>query len=87
MAIVVQLKKLSRVRVSELMSKTGINTGTIFEQLFDPVLPVQGYRILTKDEYAPFLAPTISGGKHLPDRAIETPDWRWLILSKKWQEL
>jgi hypothetical protein len=68
------------------MSKTGVNTGKIFEQLFDTVLPVQGYRILTKDEYSPFLAPTISGGKHLPDRVIETPDLRWLILSKKWQE-
>ena len=68
------------------MSKTGVNTGKIFEQLFDTVLPVQGYRILTKDEYAPFLAPSISGGKHLPDRVIETPDLRWLILSKKWQE-
>jgi hypothetical protein len=41
------------------MSKTGINTGKIFEQLFDTVLPAQGYRILNKDEYAPFLAPTI----------------------------
>jgi hypothetical protein len=68
------------------MSKIGVNTGKIFEQLFDTVLPVQGYRILTKDEYSPFLVPTISGGKHLPDRVIETPDLRWLILSKKWQE-
>lgn len=68
------------------MSKTGVNTGKIFEQLFDTVLPVQGYRILTDKEYAPFLAPSISGGKHLPDRVIETPDSRWLILSKKWQE-
>ena len=68
------------------MAKTGINTGKIFEHLFDTVLPQKGYRILTKDEYAPFLAPTISGGKHLPDRVIETPDLRWLILSKKWQE-
>ncbi len=52
------------------MAKTGVNTGKIFEQLFDTVLPAQGYRILTKDEYAPFLAPTISGGKHLPDRVF-----------------
>jgi hypothetical protein len=35
------------------MSKIGVNTGKIFEQLFDPVLPVQGYRILTKDECPP----------------------------------
>jgi hypothetical protein len=68
------------------MSKTGVNTGKIFEQLFDTVLPTQGYRILPKDEYQSFLAPTISGGKHLPDRVIETPDLRWIILSKKWQE-
>lgn len=43
------------------MSKIGVNTGKIFEQLFDTVLPAQGDRILTKDEYAPFLVPTISG--------------------------
>ncbi len=68
------------------MAKTGVNTGKIFEQLFDSSLLAKGYRILAKQEYAPFLALSISGGKHLPDRVIETPDLRWLILSKKWQE-
>lgn len=69
------------------MSKVGINTGLVFEQLFNTVLPMKGYRIISKQEYQPFIGPSISGGKHIPDKVIETPDRRWLILSKKWQEI
>jgi hypothetical protein len=68
------------------MTKTGVNTGKIFEELFNTVLPMKGYRILEKKEYQSFMPLSISGGKHLPDKVIETPDNRWLILSKKWQE-
>jgi hypothetical protein len=69
-----------------MSSKTGVNTGKVFEQLYDTALQMKGYRLVNKTEYESFLAPSISGGKHLPDRVVETPDLRWLILSKKWQE-
>jgi len=69
------------------MSKAGINTGAVFEQLFNTVLPMKGYRIIDKQEYKPFIPLSISGGTHIPDKVIETPDGRWLILSKKWQEI
>ncbi len=69
------------------MSKAGINTGAVFEQLFNTVLPMKGYRIIDKQEYRPFIPLSISGGTHIPDKVIETPDGRWLILSKKWQEI
>lgn len=68
------------------LNKMGVNTGLIFEQLFNTVLPMKGYRIIDKAEYQPFFPLSISGGKHLPDKVIETPDSRWIILSKKWQE-
>lgn len=68
------------------MPKSGINTGTVFEQLFNTVLPLKGYRIVDKPEYEPFIPLSISGGRHIPDKVIETTDGRWLILSKKWQE-
>ncbi len=68
------------------MSKTGVNTGQIFEQLFDNVLPRKGYRIIPKKEYERFVPPSITGGRHIPDRVIETPDGQWLIISQKWQE-
>jgi len=68
------------------MAKSGINTGKIFEELFNTVLPMKGYRILGKEEYQEFIPPSISGGRHLPGKVIEAPDKRWLILSKKWQE-
>lgn len=68
------------------MTKAGVNTGAVFEQLFNTVLPMKGYRIIDRQEYEPFIPPTLSGGRHRPDKVIETPDARWLILSKKWQE-
>ena len=68
------------------MAKAGVNTGAVFEQLFNAVLPMKGYRILGRQEYEFFIPPSISGGKHRPDKVIETPDGHWLILSKKWQE-
>ncbi len=69
------------------MTKVGVNTGAVFEQLFNTVLPMKGYRIVGKEEYQPFLPPSISGGRHIPDKVIEIPESdRWVILSKKWQE-
>lgn len=61
------------------MSKAGVNTGKIFEQLFDTVLPLKGYRIIPKAEYESFVPPNLTGGRHIPDKVIETPDSKWLI--------
>lgn len=68
------------------MTKVSNNTWLMFEQLFNTVLPLKGYRVVEKKEYEPFVPLSISGGRHIPDKVIETPDGRWLILSKKWQE-
>jgi len=68
------------------MGKKGVNTGKIFEQLFTGVLEMKGYRIVDKVEYQPFIPVSISGGRHIPDKVVETPEKIWLLLSKKWQE-
>jgi hypothetical protein len=34
-----------------MSSKTGVNTGKVFEQLYDTALQMKGYRLVNKTEY------------------------------------